>query len=235
MTNVMNSIYGSVTKEQKKSVDKVYNELQIDKGIENLIDNNDDSFELSQNDKDALLQKANELVNGVVYYDMGCGLMGASLPMSGMTNVISQISGSTDPHAVGNAVEATVDQSTVNVQPTANENKQTVKDGFFQRLIKLIALMLTKATTTSPQIKAILALVSAFQNNGTPTTDDGLNDLKNNKTMISCLVKEAMKLIVEYIFKLVVTYMVAFRASIIKKIIMEKINQYIGVIKSLIA
>jgi hypothetical protein len=229
MTSVMNSIYGTLTKGQNRSVDGVYKEQQVDKAIENLIDNDNDTFELSDKEKEDLLQKSNELVSGVVNYDMGCGVLSASLPMSGMTDLISQISGSTDPFLVGNAIDATVDQSTTG--DVAEENKQTVKDGFFQRLIKLITLMLAKVTSTSPEIKTLLALLGSFQGR---SPAEGLDYLKENKTMIKCLVKEAMKMINEYIFNIVVSNMMKFLTPIIKKIIIEKINYYIGIIKSLI-
>src|ERR1035437_9266810 len=96
LTNTMNAVYGSVTANQNKTVEQVYQELQINKLLEQLIDDDNDSFEISQNDYDALLQKAQALVDGVVYYDMGCGMIGAKLPFNDMTNLISQISGATD-------------------------------------------------------------------------------------------------------------------------------------------
>jgi hypothetical protein len=230
MANVMNSIYGTVTKQQNKSVDVVYNEQLIDKSIENLIDNDDDSFEISDKEKDSLLERSKELINGVVNYDMGCGIMTASLSMSGMTITISQISGSSDPFVVGNVVEATIEGSTTG--EVAAENKQTVKDSFFQRLIKLITLMLAKATSTSPEVKMLLALSASFQQRN---NEEGLDYLKSNKTVIKCLVKEAMNKINEYIFNFVVSRMISFLAPIVKKLIMEKINYYIGLIRSLIS
>jgi hypothetical protein len=231
MTGVMNSIYGTLTKEQKRSVDGVYKDQQVDKAIENLIDNDDDSFDLQDKEKEDLLKKSKEMVDGVVNYDMGCGMMPASLSMSGMTDLISQISGSTDPFLVGNAVEATIDQSATG--EVAEENKQTVKDGFFQRLIKLITMMLAKVTSTSPEIKTLLALLGSFQGRSSDIAE-GLDYLKNNKAMIKCLVKEAMAMINEYIFNIVVSNMMKFLTPIIRKLIMEKINYYIGMIKSLI-
>jgi hypothetical protein len=211
-------------------VDAVYNEQLIDKSIENLIDNDDDSFEISDKEKDSLLERSKELINGVVNYDMGCGIMTASLPMSGMTITISQISGSSDPFVVGNVVEATIEGSTTG--EVAAENKQTVKDSFFQRLIKLITLMLAKATSTSPEVKMLLALSASFQQRN---NEEGLDYLKSNKTVIKCLVKEAMNKINEYIFNFVVSRMISFLAPIVKKLIMEKINYYIGLIRSLIS
>src|ERR1035437_1625573 len=234
LTNTMNAVYGSVTTNQNKTVEQVYQELQINKLLEQLIDDDNDSFEISQNDYDALLQKAQALVDGVVYYDMGCGMIGAKLPFNDMTNLISQISGATDPFTVGNAVEATIDKSTTNVQATAAENKQTIKDGFFQKLIKAITLSLTQAVTTAPQIRTILAITSAFQNNGNVQLGKPKDDMKKNKIFIKCLTQDVMRMIIKFIFGLVVAFLVALLTPIIKKIIREKINQYIGIIKSLV-
>lgn len=233
LTNVMNAVYGSVTAAQGKSVELVYQELQISKLIEQLIEDND-SFEITQDEFDALLQQAQALVEGVVYYDMGCGLLASELPLSGIIDLIAKISGATDPYVVGNAVEDTIYQSSID-DNTIAENKQTIRDGFFQRIIKLIQQMLAEIATTSPQIRALMAIVDAFEHNGTVTKiGNAVNDMKNFKIFIKCIIREIMRMINEYIFKLVVSYLIALLLPIIKKIIQEKINQYVGIVKSLI-
>jgi hypothetical protein len=78
MSDVMNSFYGSITKNQNKTVEEVYQELQVNKLIEQLINDND-SFEISPEDYEALLQLAGQMVNGIVYYDLGCGVIASSL------------------------------------------------------------------------------------------------------------------------------------------------------------
>lgn len=233
LTNVMNAVYGSVTTNQGKTQEEVYQELQVSKLIEQLIDD-DDSFEISQQDFDELLEKAHALIDGVVYYDMGCGIIGAELPLSGMTEFISSVSGSTDSFAVGNAISATIDESMVNVQEVANENKTTIKDGFFQRLIRAITNVLAQALTTTPQVRTLLAILSATQNNGVVKIGNAKDDMKNFKVFLKCIIKEAMKLINEFIFNLVVAFLVALLVPIMRKIVREKINQYIGILKSLI-
>ncbi len=234
LTKVMDNVYGSVTASQGKSVEQVYEELQVKKQIAQLIDDND-SFEITQDEYDALLQQAQALVDGVIYYDMGCGIIAASLPLSGMTNLIMQISGSTDSNFVGNAVAGTVDESTSDDNAeTTTENKATIKDGFFQRLIKAITEELAFAITTAPQIRALLAITSAFQNNGIAKTGNPKDDQKNFKVLLNCLVKDVMKMINEFIFNLVVSYLIALLTPIIKKVIQEKINQFINILKSLV-
>jgi len=233
MSEVMNAFYGSISKDQKKTVEQVYQELEINKLIEQLI-NDDDSFEISPEDYEELLKRAQEIVNGVVYYDMGCGVMAASLPLSGLSSLISSISGSTDPFYIGNQINNTIDESTADTPEVADANKQTVKDGFFQRIIKLIQQMLANAVSTQPLIRTILAISSAFVNNGVVQISTPLNDLKKFKVYLKCIIRDAMKELNKYIFKLVVGFLIALLNPVVRKIIREKINQYIGILKSLI-
>ena len=232
VSNVMNSFYGSITKNQGKTTQQVYQELQVNKLIEQLINDND-SFEISPEDYEALLQLAEQMVNGVVYYDMGCGIMPASLSLSGLSALVTSISGSTDPFFVGNQINATIDQSTTNTPAVAEANKQTVKDGFFQRIIKLITQMLANLVTLSPQIRALLAIATSFQNNGIPQIGNPLDDLKKSRIYLNCVIKDAMRMINRFIFQLIVTVLIALLNPVIRAIIKEKINQYVGILKSL--
>jgi len=232
MSNVMNAFYGSITKSQNKTVQQVYQELLVNKLIEQLINDND-TFEISPEDYEALQQLAEQMVNGVVYYDMGCGVMPSSLSLNDMSTLISNISGSTNPFYVGNQINNTIDQSTANTPAVAEANKQTVKDGFFQRIIKLITQTLANAVTLSPQIRTLLAISSAFQHNGIPQIGNPLDDLKKSRIYLQCTIKDAMKMINKFIFDLVIKLLIILLYPVIRKIIKEKIDQYIGILKSL--
>ena len=234
MSNVMNAFYGSITKSQNKTVQQVYEELQVNKLIEQLINDND-TFEISPEDYEALQLLAEQMVNGVVYYDMGCGLMPASLSLSDMSTLISNISGSTDQFYVGNQINNTIDQSTANTPAVAEANKQTVKDGFFQRIIKLITQTLANAVTLSPQIRTLLAISSSFQNGGIPQIGNPLDDLKKSRIYLQCTIKDAMRMINKFIFDLVIKLLIILLYPVIRKIIKEKIDQYVGILKSLTA
>jgi hypothetical protein len=148
---------------------------------------------------------------------------------------IGSTSGSTDPFFVGNQVEATLNESTANTPATAEENIQTIKDGFFQRIIKLISQTLAMAVTTSPQIRTLLAISTAFQNNGIPQIGNPLDDLKKSRIYLNCVIKDAMKMINEFIFNLAITFLIALLTPVGRALIKEKVNQYIGILKSLTA
>ena len=234
ISNVMNMMYGTITKSQGKTVNDALQELTVNALIAQMVNDND-SFEISPEDNAALIKRAEEIINGVVNYDMGCGVMAASLPMSGLTSLINNVSGSTgqatDPHYVGNQINDTINQSVQN-KDVANANKETVKDGFFQRLINMITQALAQAMTTTPQIRALLAIISAFQNMGITKIGNPKDDLVKFKTLLKCVSSTAMKLINEFIFNLIKVFLVALLVPLIQAIIKERITQYTGIIMS---
>jgi hypothetical protein len=230
VSNVMDSIYGSISAKRKKTPEEIYEELQLQKLIEQLMAG-DDSFEISQNDLDELLRRAQELSEGIVNYDMGCGLLPAQLSFDDMVTLISNISGSTDPFAVGNAIEASINQA--NSSDTTDENKETIKDGFFQKIIKALTVQLAQSTIASPQVRMLMGMFSAMQANGQATLSKAKDDMKQFKVMIKCMVNEIITLIGEFIFALVAAYLIKLVTPVITEIVRAKMKRIAEQIKKL--
>jgi hypothetical protein len=232
ITNVMNGIYGTIQNNQNKTVEQIAGELKVNQLIDQLI-NDDDSFIISPDVLDSLLSQAQQISAGVIYYDMGCGVMGASLPLSGLSALIQSVSGSTDPFFVGNQVNATISASTTNTPATSTANAQTVKDGFFQKLIKIITNVLAQAVCIAPQIRTLLGIISGFQNKGQVQIGNPLDDLKKFRVYLNCIIKSAMAMINKFIFDLIVVFLIALLQPVVSRILKEKINQYLAILKSL--
>ena len=118
---------------------------------------------------------------------------------------------------------------------TANQNKETIKDGYFMKIVKMIGLSLVIALTTAPQIQTILAIMSAIMNNGLVLFDKIKDILKNLKLFLKCITKEAMRLINEFIFNTVKVFLIALINPVIRRVIREKINQFARIMKSLVS
>ena len=234
MSNVMNAFYGSITSNQNKTAEQVAQELAVMKQIEQLM-NDDSSFVISPQDYDAILQKAQELVNGATYYDLGCGVMEVVYPLSGMSSLIASISGSTDPFFVGNQIANTITGSTKNTPEATSANKQSIKDSFFQRLINAITQILAQAITSTPQIRTLLAISSAFTHLDIPQIGNPLDDLKKFRIFLKCNLNVIMAIINKFIYDLIIVVLTTLLIPIIKMIIKEKINQYVKQQQSLIA
>ena len=235
LTTVMDKIYGTLSSENNKTPDEVLQELEIDKLLNQALDA-DDSFEISPADFDELINTSEQISNGAVEYDMGCGLLSSSLSFDSLKDLLNNFSGSTDPFYIGNIIEDTIVQSSsgdTTTEETTEENNATIKDGFFQKLIKLFTTKLLFFLTASPQIRTLLAILSSFQNNGTVMIESAKNDLKKFKTFILCLAKEILKMVSEFIFMLAIGLLIELLTPVIKKIVKEKVNQFVKIIKSL--
>ena len=152
-----------------------------------------------------------------------------------MTSLISEISGSTDSYGVGNAVNATINESMANTPEIADENQETIKDGFFKRLIQAISLTLSETMTTAPQIRALLAISSAFTNNDVVQIGNPVDDLKKFSVFLKCVIQDVIRLMSKFIFDLIVALLIALITPIITQIVREKINQYLNQIKTLVS
>lgn len=232
---VMGVIYGTLNKKQNKTVEQTYEELKVETLLEQVL-NDDDSFVISPSKYDKLLTKATELTEGTLNYDMGCGLMPAELGFDDFYKSVTTIAGSNDPYLIGNEFENTINQSTSGSTETADlteENKQTIKDGFFQKIINVFTVQLLGAVTSAPQIRALFGIMSSLETQGTVLIDKASEDMENFKTCIKCMAKEIMIMVAKFLFVLAVAYLIKLLKPVIVKVLKEKINQYVGVIKSL--
>lgn len=232
-TKIMDKMFGSISSNENKSVEEIYNELQTDELIQKFI-NGDDDLEISQNDYARLLKKAEELKNGATSYDMGCGIIESKLNLDDLSDLIGVISCSTDPNEIANKIDDALMSSFDNTD-TSDENAETIRNGFFAKLIQFLQNELSKLLVTSPQARMLLAVSSSFQNGGIPDIGDIKDDMKKYKAFIKCIIKDALAILYEYMFDMIVLELVWLLIPIIKTITEEKINAYIGVIKSLIS
>lgn len=231
---VMDNFYGTLTKNQSKTEEQAYEELLVEAQLQQVI-NGDDSFEVSPEKYDELLAKARELVRGEVSYDLGCGLMPASLEFNDFDNLVKNISGATDPFYIGDQLGATIDESTTNTEDATTENKETIKDGFFQRIINIFTVKMLEAVTTAPQVRTMFGMMSSLQNNGTVLLGQASEDMENFKTCIKCMAKEIMRLIAEFIFAIAIAYLIKLLKPVITRVIKEKMVQHYEIIISLTA
>src|SRR5690606_40843303 len=100
-------------------------------------------------------------------------------------------------------------------------------------LIKLFTVKLIQALTTTPQIRTLLAITSAIKNDGIAIIGKITEDLKKFKIFIKCLIQDLIRMISEFIFNLAIGYLIMLLQPIIKKIVEEKILQYVAIIQSL--
>lgn len=235
VSGVMGVIYGTLVKEQNKTVEQAHEELEVETLLEQVL-NGDDSFVISPEKYDEILAKATESVEGVLNYDMGCGLMPTELGLDDFSATVTTITGSNDAFLVGNEFENTINQSTsgnTETQELTEENKETIRDGFFQKIIDFFTVKLLGSVTTAPQIRTMFGMMSSLQNEGEVLLDNATDDMENFKTCIKCMAKEIMILVGKFLFALAIGYLIILLKPVIKRVIKEKIVQHYEIILSL--
>ena len=234
MTNVMNAIFGTITTNQNKTVNNVITEMSVNNLLQKSIGS--EPLFINQSELNNINTMAQQLIAGTNIVSLCCGVITTSLPLSGVTNTISQISGSTSGFAISNTLQNALDSSLNNSGQAAlaNQNNQNVSDSYFTNIINTITLELTKSATSTPQIKVLKALLSGFQH-GQPQTTDPVSDVKNNEVFINCMSKSSTSIINEFLFNEIKKALVDLIVPIGKRIAQEKINNYITVLKSLVS
>jgi hypothetical protein len=234
VTNIMDGIYGTFSNKNNRTPQQILEDLKVQKLLEQAANDNS-SFIIPVKDLNDLEEKSKLMSEGIGYYDMGCGYMGVSLSFNSLNNLVSTISGSTDPFVVSNAIENTINESTSGSTASQNitaENNETIKDGFFQKIINIFVTQISQISTQSPQIRALLSIFSFIQG-GNNEISTPLQDMKKFKIFIMCLVKKIIATISEFIYNLAIGYLISLLTPIIKKVTEEKINQFIKLIRSL--
>lgn len=237
LANVLDSMYGSISKNNNKTVQEILDELIIEKLLENLLNGND-SFELTDDELDELTKQAEEMANGIINKSMGCGLVSAEMSMDDLNSLIASISGSTDQFKTGKLIGDAINNSvkgvttpsgsnnTANSDSIIEKNKETIKNGFLERIIRIISTKMLQAVTTAPQILVLFGMVSYIETGGNPVIGGGKENLISFKRIIKCLAKEILTIIGAYLFAIAIQYLIKLLTPIIKKILKEKITQF---------
>ena len=167
--------------------------------------------------------------NGTAYIDLGCGYEANEITLDTLSTTISAITTTSDPYSIGNSFNSLIDSGSDSV-----ENNRTKKDNFLKRIIKAIQKQILNSTTLSPQMRTLNIILSGIKNNGDISSNSVKDDINNNKNLFKCISKRISSMINEFIFNFVKKELQEILIPVAKKIAMEKLNQYLALIKSLV-
>lgn len=227
--NVLNSLFGTLTSNTNKSVDSILNELLIDETLNKYLSDST-SKTLTDSEISKLQQDAENLKDGLAYVDVGCGLLPNSVTLESLSGCVETISNTTNSLTVIGALNDLVD-SGFNNSSSANKNDETIKDGFNRKLVNVIQTNTLKSTTTSISIKTLQAIVDDINNKAQNSSN--VDQTNANGDMIQCMSKTVLNNLNKVIFDGVKKEVKAIMIPVTKKIAKEKINQYLGLMKSL--
>lgn len=233
-TKVVDTIFGTTSATQKKTINDLLSEEQINMLIAK-ISNGDSDLNFTDAELAQIDSNANQRLAGIKNVDVGCSIIDSNVSLNDLQGLISGNTGTTDPLTIGRNFGKLADNSfgknPAQINPT---NKNAIKDGFFKRIIDTIKAIMIQAMTTTPQIRVLMAMVKGFKNNDNVGFTNPLDDIKAQKNMIKCLSDSAQISLTEFIFNLLKTELIKLLIPVAAVILREKLQAYINVIKSLV-
>jgi len=241
ISRIFNSIFGVITSKQNKSLEKIYEEKILDKKIEKIIGEsfeneiNNENLLLNENELISLYDEAKDLKNGKIRYNLGCDCIFEEIQPEETKEIINEILTSVSPNNVGNIMENVVLNKTTGDSELISENKSTIVDSFFQKTIRILKHELIKSITLSPQILTLISISKTIKNDCTYETINKDDLIKENRVFIKCITRSASNEINRFVFNVAIMFLTRLVRPVVSKIIKEKINQYIRILKSLVS
>lgn len=225
ITNVVDSIFGIKTSSQNKTLNQISKELIVKLKIEKI--NNEEEISISPSELENIENNSKRLKNGVSEIDLGCGIYKSSITIDDLSSLINNInSEDVDQNTISNEFSNLFDKS-FNIK----NNNDTAKDNFSKKIISGFELELTKSFFLNPKT-LIINYINQFIVDG-EINNNVDNIIEDNKKTIGCISIKTKEIVNKFIFNLVKSELNNLIKPFMKMIVKEKINQYIGILRSL--
>jgi hypothetical protein len=228
-TAIINEVFGVGSKAQNKSLEEIMEDEKTDLLIDKLIAEED--LEFTDKEIADLEIAARNKLNGINSLDLGCGYFETNVDVARVNDLVSAVSGTTNPDKVVAEYDSLLKDSTGGAILGKDEN--TAKDNFFRRLIKAIQKFIVKAITIAPQVLLLKYIVMGFKNGNVITPTDVQTDLTRSQTVANCLCTDVKSTINKYYFDLIKQLLIKLAINAGKQIIREKLQGYSNILKSL--
>lgn len=229
VANIIDNIFGTksnnLNKKQNIIIEELKNKLIINKSLneENLIIHD---YELNN-----IETISKNIENGLVKLDFGCGEFDASLNIESLSE-FSELLNTNNENEVINNIENLFDETLNN-----ENNCETSKDMFYNDLINNFRIELSNSFLLSTKIIILNLINKKINNNITQQEIDNLNTssyISSNQDVMECMNKVINNEINQTLFNIVKRELNNLLIPFSKAIFREKINQYSGIIRSLL-
>ena len=227
-SDILNSLFGTLTSNSNKSVNTILNEQIVDETLKKYLSSNQNKS-ISESELTNLQLKSEELKDGLSYVDVGCARIPNNVTLNSLSSCVDTINNTNNAYAVIGALDSLVDSGFSGGNTSAaNKNDSTIKDGFNRKLVNSIQTSALKSVVTSIGVKTLQAIMDDINSN-TPNSDP--NNL--NGEMVDCMTKTVLNSLNKVIFDEAKKEIKSIINVVTKKVAKEKLNQYQGLLKSL--
>lgn len=227
-SDILNSLFGTLTSNTNKSVNTILNEQIVDETLKKYLSSNPNKS-INESELTNLQLRSEELKDGLSYVDVGCARIPNNVTLDSLSSCVNTINNTNNAYAVIGALDSLVDSGFSGGNTDAsNKNDSTIKDDFNRKLVNSIQTSALKSVITSIGVKTLQAIMDDINSN-TPNSDP--NNL--NGEMVDCMTKTVLNSLNKVIFDEAKKEIKSIISVVTKKVAKEKLNQYQGLLKSL--
>jgi len=231
VSETMDLLFNNLTSKFGKTKDEIINKNRTNLILGKFTDENteDNPFNTTAQEASDLEKQAENLQNGIREINLVCGVYQSQLDYTGFTTNVNNIINAVNDDNTSQALDSMLANS---IQGFDN-NRDAIKDGFLKKLIDAIKLTILRAIFCNPQIRLLFIISDTIKTGVYNPNNSGTDFLHNNKDLIKCLTKKIIKLLTDFILNILKREIKKIVSNVIQVIAKEKLNNYIGTIKSL--
>jgi hypothetical protein len=208
MTNIIDSLFGTVSSKTDKTATSLLSEEQVNTIINNFINADDDEtiddsfFQFTNEEVRTQRETANNRQNGIRKLET-CENVESKISLSSLSTITSSVSASTTTsqkkEVVSSGLNTMADELSSNV---SGADKNNAKLNFIDLLIRKIILAIVNIII-SPKLIMLFAINNKIVNGASATFDGPLDFIRQNKTLFKAIVNSVRNAIVSFLLRIV--------------------------------
>jgi hypothetical protein len=234
--NILDNIFGTMSNTINKSVIQIENELRLKNIVSNIIDNDDEDESKSIFDINTqnIESKANSIKNGTNTLNLNTNVT-TSIPIDLLSDLNSSLNSVTQLNDKKNVLTSGINSigNTLNNFTNKPNDDKAIKLNFIQDMINQITKSLTNVILSPPVVTIFLINYKIMYGQNAEYVD-GVDFLKQNKTLISTIIDNIRDSISKKLLSIVLKEVTRLAAESAFNIETEKIKNRSGQILSLV-
>lgn len=231
---LLNQTLDNLFNTQNKTKTQITTELQLDLMLNKLIsqvEEDDSYFTFNTQELNDIEFKVN--TSDQLYAEVGCGRVGIGMTLNDVQSATSAVTFPVSTKVIDTTL-TNIANTIINQTNNPNLKQgdlQSLSNNFFSSFMQALKNMIIKNFLLSPQLNIIYALSQSFSAN-VDNVYDPITDIKNRKSLITCLIKKIINDLLSDIFNLVKKELLTIVGAVAAQYALEAIEKYKLIITS---
>ena len=168
--------------------------------------------------------------------EIGCGRTATSISASEINDIVGSENNQFNEEIISKTL-STVANTLISNNDTKVVNpadRQSIKNNFFDKLMKELKLVIVKSFVFNPEIQLALLMIDVSKNKDILNVSDPITQINKRKKTITCIINRLMSSIIKILYELLKKEILALISNVITIYAKESIDKYKKLLKSVV-